>query len=144
MTYEEFDVSFEMIIPLFTTDQIQQNAIKAYRLGHFETIESIQEVHQLSAYLSNVSRLIKEDRADISAFIMLNPAFSLMIQIPINKLSEDLIDKVMTATDDFPRFLFEFFAERGVDFQELFGGDEDELLKFENIMQGVKLPDQEQ
>ncbi len=142
MTKKEFEIAFAIIAPVKIADEFRREIVKAYCFRHFSDIEKMAEVRQLSIYIDKAIQAVERgDLTGFADFVMFNPAFILSVHIPINMLTEEIAQQLREAADDFPQFLLNYFAERGVDLMALSQNqvNSERLQKFERIMRGIKL-----
>jgi hypothetical protein len=140
MTPNEFRVIFEMIADVYIPDELQRSAVEAYCLDHFDEIERMQEVYELSNYIQRVREKIETGTAGMDALlVMISPVFIIGIRLPTKKLTEEIAERITRIADDIPEFLLQFFADRGIDIVELDGGSREEIKKFERIIRSLDL-----
>jgi len=138
MTEQEFLAAFEIVAPVYVPDRMQRIAVYAYCCAHFEEIERIQEIYQLTSYIQDVMQVIKSAVSFAGLVLSCPPLFTISVNIPTASINQELIATLNEAIDDFPEFFVQFLVERGVDLIELHSRPDiqspEDLSRFQKII----------
>ena len=147
MTKEEFEAVFDIFLEGYRlTSEELMGKLRSYCEKNWDGVERIENPADLYKYLEKALEEIEPDYAatgvdaKIGAGVMVIFSWgAVLIKIPADKMSRELVEKLNKATEDLSPFLVDFFAERGVDLAEIYESDPEQIGRFKKLMQEIDL-----